>query len=399
MSLIRDKKIAIVGAGPGGLTLARLLQMRGTEVTVYERDSSRDSRNQGATLDLHHDSGLAALAAAGLMEAFRASYRPGADRLLITDDQASVLHRDPSSEGSPQERPEIDRGPLRNMLLASLHADTVRWDHKLAGSTEEGAQVWLHFSGSESVLADLVIAADGANSRLRPSITSIRPVYSGVTIVEGNVAHAATVLPAIVAMLSGGFRAIFAVGGKKSLSIGTKGDGSAAFYCGFKVQESWAQAPGVDFSSPAERLGWFHATYPGWSECWDALFEHTDKLVVRPQYVCPFDQNWPAKPDMTVIGDAAHVMPPYAGEGVNQAMLDALVLAQHLLSDDHSDTQSAIAAYEREMFARTSSIAKMTMENTEMFHSPNAASRLVAMFQQFMVERGTAPVAEHGAGA
>ncbi|MES1250133.1 MAG: FAD-dependent monooxygenase, partial [Chitinophaga rupis] len=78
MSTVKDKKIAIVGGGPGGLTLARLLQRKGVEVKVYERDLNKDARMQGATLDLHEESGLAALQEAGLMEAFRANYRPGA---------------------------------------------------------------------------------------------------------------------------------------------------------------------------------------------------------------------------------------------------------------------------------------------------------------------------------
>ena len=387
MKSIQSKKLAIIGAGPGGLTLARLLQMRGADVTVFERDSSRDSRNQGATLDLHHDSGLAALEAAGLMDAFRASYRPGADSLLITDDQARVLYSDPSSGGAMGERPEIDRGPLRTLLIDSLHPGTILWNRKLESVSESKGQVQLGFASGESFVADVAIAADGVNSRLRPSVTSIRPVYSGVMIVEGNIADAAADLPAFLKLLSGGFRAILAVGGEKSLAMGTKGDGSAAFYCGFKAPESWAKSPDMDFSDADVRLKWFHTTYPGWSDFYDPLFQHTSKLVPRPQYFCPFDQRWEAKSNMTLIGDAAHVMPPYAGEGVNMAMLDALVLARQLLREDWNAAQSAIAAYEREMFARTSEVAKITMRNTEMFHSPSAGEQLVDLFRGFAAER------------
>ncbi|MES1224989.1 MAG: NAD(P)-binding protein, partial [Bacteroidota bacterium] len=72
MSTIRNKKIAVIGGGPGGLTLARLLQMNNVNVTVYERDEHKDARQQGATLDLHDDSGLKAIREAGLVEAFMA---------------------------------------------------------------------------------------------------------------------------------------------------------------------------------------------------------------------------------------------------------------------------------------------------------------------------------------
>ena len=70
-NLISAKKIAIVGGGPGGLTLARLLQMRGADVKVYERDASRESRVQGAIVDLHFESGLKVIEQADLMDALK----------------------------------------------------------------------------------------------------------------------------------------------------------------------------------------------------------------------------------------------------------------------------------------------------------------------------------------
>jgi 2-polyprenyl-6-methoxyphenol hydroxylase-like FAD-dependent oxidoreductase len=85
MNNIQDKKIAIVGGGPGGLTLARLLQMNGADVNVYERDEHANARPKGATLDLHDESGLRALREAGLMDEFNANYRPGADLMHLMD--------------------------------------------------------------------------------------------------------------------------------------------------------------------------------------------------------------------------------------------------------------------------------------------------------------------------
>src|ERR1700744_43290 len=127
MNVISNKKIAIVGGGPGGLTLARLLQMNGADVTVYERDINRDVRVQGATLDLHQESGLKALKEAGLMEAFKANYRPGADKMTVTDKHANVLHEDDFEYGLDNEfaRPEIDSGPLRDILIDSLQTGTI----------------------------------------------------------------------------------------------------------------------------------------------------------------------------------------------------------------------------------------------------------------------------------
>jgi 2-polyprenyl-6-methoxyphenol hydroxylase-like FAD-dependent oxidoreductase len=94
----------------------------------------------------------------------------------------------------------------------------------------------------------------------------------------------------------------------------------------------------------------------------------------------PFDQTWGALPNLTMLGDAAHLMPPYAGEGVNMAMLDALELAQCLLSADFPDCHSAIAGYEKQMRSRASETAKMTMEQTASLHSSDAISNMLAMF-------------------
>ncbi|MBV8816732.1 MAG: FAD-dependent monooxygenase, partial [Acidobacteriaceae bacterium] len=91
--------------------------------------------------------------------------------------------------------------------------------------------------------------------------------------------------------------------------------------------------------------------------------------------------------------DAAHVMPPYAGEGVNMAMLDALVLSKLLVSEKSSS--DAIATYEAEMFARMQQMTADTMVNTEMFYAPDAANRVVALFRSF-AKAEAAPAAWNG---
>ncbi|WP_263416001.1 FAD-dependent oxidoreductase [Terriglobus albidus] len=122
MNAIGGKKIAIVGGGPGGLTLARLLQQSGAQVSVYERDRSRSERVQGSALDLHEDSGLAALEAAGLTEVFWANHRPDLNNLRLTDANGTVLHDHFRRMSGPGQRPEIERGPLRDLLLRFARA-------------------------------------------------------------------------------------------------------------------------------------------------------------------------------------------------------------------------------------------------------------------------------------
>ncbi len=376
MNVIKNKKVAIIGGGPGGLTLARLLQMNGVDVKVYERDYDKNARPKGATLDLHEESGLAALREAGLMDAFNRNYRPGADKLRIVDKNGRIIFDDSTDQREETDRPEIDRGPLQEILLDSLLPGTVVWDSHFVSMEKQNESWQLLFKNGSVLQADLVIAADGANSKIRPYITPIKPFYSGITIVEGAVYDSENRTPIIHRLLSGG--KIFAMGDSQSLIVSSKGDGSLVFYTGCKTDEDWSRNSGIDFQNKAEVLSWFRSEFAGWGRVWEELFENASTdFVPRPQYCMPFDQYWDALPDMTIIGDAAHLMPPYAGEGVNMAMLDALELSKFLTSDAFPDTQAAIAAYEREMRARAAEFAEMTMESTNALHAPDAISYLL----------------------
>lgn len=377
--LATDKKIAIIGGGPGGLTLARLLQLRGANVKVYERDLSRDVRVQGATLDLHEGSGLEALRRAGLIDAFYDNHRPDAGRLRILDKQA-VIHLDDhtSDDASTDGRPEIDRAPLRRILLDSLAEDTVAWDSHFASMEPQGEGWTIHFRNGTSAFADIVVAADGANSRIRKHITAIRPVYSGITIVEGNIYNAAVNAPKLWELVRGG--KIFAFGDEQSLILSAKGEGSLSFYTGCKVPESWVTESGIDFSSKDQVFDWFKIAFASWDDAWKELFAADDTwFMPRPQYHFPPDQQWHALPNLTMLGDAAHRMPPYAGEGVNMAMQDAFELAAALTGESFGNIREAIAHYESSMLQRTSEVTRFTLEMTEMLHTKDPIPQMLAM--------------------
>ncbi len=376
MNAIEAKKIAIVGGGPGGLTLARLLQMQGADVNVYERDANRHARITGSALDLHTDSGLAALEAAGLMDAFWANHRPELDRLRLMSSRAEILY---DHKRSQELRPEIERTPLRNILLDSLQPDTVQWNKKLESASEDGDQIHLKFSGDETVGADLVIGADGANSRLRSLVTPEQPAYAGVTLIEGVVPNAVTAVTEVCALLGGS--AIMGLGAEQTFGMATKTDGSILFYAGMKAPEDRAKQALEAASSEADRLAWFHTYFPAWSSTWATLFSRAESFAWRPLFTYPLHQRWEAKANVTLLGDAAHVIPPYAGEGVNMAMLDALVLSRELSLQP--DTTAAIAAYQSEMFTRMEAIASETVTNTEMFYAPDAATQIVDLFKSF----------------
>lgn len=383
---MQNKTIAIVGGGPGGLTLARLLQLKGANVKVYERDVNKDVRVQGSTLDLHEESGLKALEVAGLMEAFNANFRPGAEKVRVVDRDGIVVldeHGDTQASvaGAPiaqlsAARPEIDRGPLRKILLESLAPDTVVWNSHLASLSKTPNGWKLSFQNGTTALADIVIGADGANSKIRPFITPIKPFFADLTMVEGTVYHSETATPRIHELMAGG--KIFALGDEKSLIVSSKGDGSLMFCTGCKTTEYWSRDSGIDFTDNAQVKDWFQQTFTGWDPIWLELFDGAEpRFIPRPQYCMPLDQSWDALPNLTMLGDAAHLMPPYAGEGVNMAMLDALELSECL---SEFDIPEGIARYEQAMRVRASDMAKETLLQMEMLHSENGLSGLVALF-------------------
>jgi len=378
MKLLTNKKIAIIGAGPGGLTLARLLQMQGADIKVYERDLHKDARPKGATLDLHEESGLNALRHAGLMDAFKANYRPGADKMRILDKTAQVKFEDSPKTEEEIARPEIDRGPLQKILLESLNEGTVLWNRQFTGLTPKNTGWEIQFKTGNNVYADLVIAADGANSKIRPYVTLIKPFYVGIMALEGAVHRSATESPKIHELLNGG--KLFVLDDSKSLIVASKGDGSLVFYTSWKEDENWYKESRIDFADKQQALAWFKQEYKGWDNTYLELFENaTGTFIPRPQYCMPLNQTWKTLSNLTMLGDAAHLMPPFAGEGVNMAMLDALELSQCLLSDEFADIQSAIAAYEKQMRKRASETAKDTLVATEILHSPNAIANMINM--------------------
>jgi len=382
--LLTHKRIAIIGGGPGGLTLARLLQQKGADVKVYERDENRDVRVQGATLDLHFHTGLKALKAAGLIDTFKTCYRPGADKGRVVDEQGAILydeHNEPSIDDFDSEcaRPEIDRGPLRDMLLDALHPDTVVWNSQFHTMSQTDDAWILTFKNGTTATADIVIGADGVNSKVRPFVTSLKPYYSGITIVEGNVFNAETTVPNIYKLLQNG--KLYTFNGGKYLHVSSKGDGSLVFYVSTRIDENWVQTSGINLTDRNQIVAWFKNKLPEWGNIWSELYENVSLPVTpRPQYCLDIDQPWPTLPNLTLLGDAAHPMPA-SGEGVNLAMLDALQLSECLTGNEYTDLQTAIAAYEKLMRERAVNAMQGSLGMVEWMHAEGALAKMVALLQ------------------
>jgi 2-polyprenyl-6-methoxyphenol hydroxylase-like FAD-dependent oxidoreductase len=382
--LLANKQVAIIGGGPGGLTLARLLQLQGVKVSVYERDLNKDARVQGSPLDMHEGSGMTALCAANLLEEFKQNYIAGADKELIMNHRAEIFFNDHDTEteeafGQAHFRPEIDRGALRKILLESLQPETVVWDSHFTTMEKQGDGWLLQFQNGLHAYADLVIAADGANSKIRPYVTGIKPFYTGIIMLEGVVYNVEENAPHINALIRKG--KIMAFGNQRNLLMGQKGNGDIGFYASFKAEENWLTTNQLNYADKAQMLTWFKTEYADWSSTWNELFENAEvPFIPRPIYCMPLNQTWEAQPNVTLLGDAAHVMPPFAGEGANMAMLDAVELSEQLTNGQHHTLQKAVYAYEVNMRSRASVAAEESLENGERMHSEHAIEAMLEIF-------------------
>ncbi|MBT2420333.1 FAD-dependent monooxygenase [Streptomyces sp. ISL-22] len=365
--------IAIVGAGLGGLALARVLHVNGMDAVVYERESSRRARGQGGMLDIH--SGQRALREAGLIDEFYAIARgEGQDMRLLEPDGTLLLQED-TPDDAPLDRPEVDRADLRNLLLDSLPEGVVRWGHAYK-SADNGL---LHFADGGSATYDLLVGADGAHSRVRALLTDARPAHIGQNVVEVSIPDIDRTHPDLAAMVGRGN--YWVLGNGISLAAQRNGDGRVRIGLSFyNTPEDWFATSGIPFDDPAAARARLIDLLQGWDSRFTALIAACDDTIVpRPITTLPVGLTWPSKPDVTLLGDAAHLMPP-VGEGANMALLDGALLGLALAAHP-DDFPAAVKEYEREMFERTSAAARMSADIQELLMSPDAAQKMLAFFQ------------------
>ena len=374
--------IAIVGAGLSGLVCARILQRNGRAVTVYEADATAAARQQGGSLDIHTDTGQIALEEAGLLEAFRARTHDGGEAVRVLDKNARV-HIDHKEPPGGRGRPEIDRKALRQLLVNSLEPGTIAWGHKVVAARPAE----LEFADGSRVSADLVVGADGAWSKIRPLLTPAKPAYTGITIVEIRLSDAATEHPDALALTGRG--SLFALSDNKY--IGGHGGDTIALGCGFRVPEDWVSAGGVDWESPPAARQALLSRFEDWSPSLTGLIRDCDNTIwPRPIYALPIGLTWDRVPGVTVVGDAAHLMSPFAGEGANLALIDGADLARAIL--DHDDLDTAIAVYEKTMFPRAAKSAAASQKGLDTMFVDGPPRKIVRFFRTMgVVSRLTRP--------
>jgi 2-polyprenyl-6-methoxyphenol hydroxylase-like FAD-dependent oxidoreductase len=400
--------IAIAGAGLSGLVLARILQLHGIPCTVYEADASADARSQGGSLDMHVESGQFALRAAGLYEEFRRHTHPEGEAMRVLDKTGTVHIDEPSKEGDGV-RPEIDRTALRDLLIESLDPGRIAWGHKItAATTLDNGRHALTFANGTTVTADLLVGADGTWSKVRPLLSAAKPEYTGISYLELHLSDARRSHPDSAAVVGPGI--MFALSDNKAL-MGHGGD-NIHLGASLRVPADWTASSGVDWSNPPAARAALLAEFADWApELTNLIRNCDDNIVPRLIYALPIGHSWPHVPGVTLIGDAAHVMSPFAGEGANLAMLDAAELAMAIIEQTNDtnhgpvtnygpsaergdgtnrgdrttrsvDIEAALARYEAAMFPRAAAAAAASAQGLETCFAADSPTALVKFFTE-----------------
>ncbi|MGW3035684.1 FAD-dependent oxidoreductase [Streptomyces sp. NPDC001178] len=369
--------VTIIGAGLGGLTLARVLHVHGIPATVYEAEASPSARAQGGMLDIHDYNGQLALEAAGLMDEFRAIVLEGREAMRVLDTDGTVL-LDKEDDGNGG-RPEAMRGELRKMLIDSLPAGTVRWGHKVSGTRALGdGRHEVTFADGTTLVTSLLVGADGAWSRVRPLLSDATPAYTGTSFVETYLYEADTRHPAAAKAVGGGMM-IAPSPGREIFAHRESGD-TLHMYVALSRPLDWFAA--IDFTDAAAATARIAAEFEGWAPELTGLITESDTApVLRSIHALPTGHRWDRVPGVTLLGDAAHLQAPN-GEGANLAMLDGAELGKAIAAHP-DDIEAALAEYEQAMFPRSAEAA--TFEGGEMpgiDSEANTARDLIAMFTQ-----------------
>jgi 2-polyprenyl-6-methoxyphenol hydroxylase-like FAD-dependent oxidoreductase len=266
--------------------------------------------------------------------------------------------------------------------------------------------------GSEHGTADfdVIVGADGAWSRVRPLLTAVKPNYSGVQVLSLTIRHITDKYPHLADLVGPG--TYFALGHRQGIVSHRSAQDSSRLYVAISTpDEKWPETSGFADKTAAEvkdRLLGEPQFFAPWGAvtkellatgCDEETKDNPGKSIeTLGMYMLPVGHRWDPQPGATLIGDAAHLMTPWGGEGVNLAMWDALDLSRVIAeacATNPSDAASfqkvlapLLAAFESAMFERTRGKAEMTWMNGQTIFGENGATRMADVMKMFGGEEG-----------
>jgi salicylate hydroxylase len=328
-------KVIIVGAGISGLTLAVALAQLAPriEVELYERDTAADARQKGYAIGLKGDAGLSVLERLGLLDDVLSSGADQVTNFVITDPQGRTLLALPSGKGARHQTYRVQRDHLQSVLAETLSTTQVKYGFQALGYETIDARHRVVFTGGRHVDGDVVIGCDGVGSTLRRQIVDDSPHFLGLSAITGDAS-----LTVDDPLLSGGY----------FMTLGDRGD---SFFCyrqpgGVHFSYTSATEPAVlESTSRPDLLRQVRESTAGWRPLIGAVVSAADPDSIKSRGY--YDRN-PTKQirdsNVWLIGDAAHPMSPFQGQGANTAMLDALELAELLGSGNLTTDADHLAA-------------------------------------------------------
>ncbi|TCK21507.1 FAD-dependent monooxygenase [Pseudonocardia endophytica] len=363
-----DGSVAIVGAGIGGLSLALSLHARGVPVTVHEQ--ATELREVGAAVALSAN-GLRPLAELGLLDELDA----------VATEPSELIHRGWRThdritgfavgvDGSYRARfgapyLGIHRAEFQRVLAGACPDGMIRLGSRVESVVDLGDRVELRLAGDEIAHAAVAVGADGVHSRLRQSVApGSGPVYTGTSGFRGLVPVAdVPSLPDPTAIQ-------FWMGPDAHLlhyAIDPDA-GRINFLAVLEGPDEWSGGAGPQ----AVPDGTLAAAFGGWAPAVREMVTAVPQSDRWPLYTLPPLNRW-SDGRVVLIGDAAHTMLPHHGQGANQSLEDAAVLADLLVAPEArtGGHAAAFARYERLRRARTRKVQRSSLVTSDLLHLPD----------------------------
>ena len=357
-----SRRIAVIGAGIGGLTLAIALRQYGIRVDIYEQTT--ELREVGAAVALSANGtrffdqcGLSAQLGAHWFEVSALIYRDGRTGRLIGKHDAGPAYR--QRFGAPYVG--IHRAELQAILSAAVGMNRIHLRKRLVDIDDSGAHAALRFDDGSTIEADLVVGADGARSVVRRWMIGYDDaLYSGCSGFRGVVAMDA--LPSLLDPTA----LQFWMGPGGHLLHYPMGNDHINFLLVERHPTPWPQREWVMPATEGEQLRHFADWHPAIVEMITAK-PVSDRwgLFHRPPL-----GRW-TKGRVTLLGDAAHQLAPHHGQGANQSIEDAVVLADCLGEAGSGPIADAIARYEMLRRGRTRKVQYASISTADILHLPD----------------------------